>query len=109
MQIKNVKECRVNDALSIISGKWKPALLLTLINEGPKRFNELERELNGITPKMLASQLKSLESEGLIIRTQYESIPPKVTYEISKYGLELEKILRSLHDWGIKHNLNKEK
>lgn len=103
MKIKNHTKCEINNALSIIAGKWKPALLLILINEGPKRFNELARILNGITPKMLTNQLKELESQSLIIRTQYDTIPPKVIYEMTPYGMELKPILTALHQWGIKH------
>lgn len=101
--IKNVAYCRVEDALSVINGKWKPALLLTLISKGPRRYGELKRLLPGITPKVLASQLKELEEEGLICREEYPEVPPKVVYSITDYGMTLEPILTSLHAWGIRH------
>ncbi|VEU80841.1 winged helix-turn-helix transcriptional regulator [Haploplasma axanthum] len=96
--------CEVNDALSIISGKWKPAILFTLISNGSKRFNELERLINGITPRMLAKELKELENNQIVKRTQYETIPLKVTYEMTEYGMSLKDILIKLHEWGINHN-----
>lgn len=102
--MKNNKNCEVNNALSIISGKWKPALIFTLITQGPMRFNELEKALNGVTPKMLTSQLKSLEKEGLIKRIQFDEMPPKVVYEMTPYGMELKKVLTILHDWGNRHH-----
>ena len=105
-KIENVVFCKVDDALSIISGKWKPAILLTLISKGSMRYGELKRELVGITPKMLSSQLKELEDEGLILREEFPEIPPKVVYSMTPYGLTIEPILSQLHEWGINHVKN---
>lgn len=101
--IKDVAYCRVGDALSIISGKWKPSILLTLISKGPHRYGELKRELGDITPKILTSQLKELEEEGLVSREEYQVVPPKVVYAMTEYGMTLEPILTTLHSWGIHH------
>ena len=103
-EFENVVFCRVDDALAIITGKWKPTILLTLIYEGPLRYGELKREIAGITPKMLSSQLKELEEEGLISRKEYPEIPPKVVYSMTEYGMSIKPILSDLHEWGVKHS-----
>lgn len=101
--INDVAYCRVSDALSIISGKWKATILLTLISKGPLRYGELKRLIGDITPKILAEQLKELEEEGLVLREEFASVPLKVIYSMTEYGMTIEPILTSLHSWGIKH------
>src|SRR5690554_1070367 len=108
--MKNKPElCRVEDALGIIVGKWKPIILLTLLWEGTKRFNELKRSLPGITQKMLTSQLRELEEEDIITRKVYTQVPPKVEYSMTEYGNSLEPILVAMHDWGTAHAFHKTK
>ena len=99
-KVENVVFCKVDDALSILSGKWKVSILLTLIYQGPMRYGELKRALPNTTPKMLSSQLKELEDEGLILREEFAEIPPKVIYSMTDYGMSIEPILSQLHDWG---------
>ncbi|MDQ0298445.1 DNA-binding HxlR family transcriptional regulator [Salibacterium salarium] len=101
------EQCRVEDALSILVGKWKPIILLHLLQEGTKRFNELKRKMPGITQKMLTKQLRELEEEDIIERTVYPQVPPKVEYSITEYGRGLEPILEAMHEWGTKHTLHK--
>ncbi|EFR97494.1 winged helix-turn-helix transcriptional regulator [Listeria ivanovii] len=101
--------CRVDDALGIIVGKWKPIILLILLQEGTKRFSELKRRVPGITQKMLTNQLRELEKEDIIIRKVYPEVPPKVEYSISEYGKSLEPILTAMHDWGTNHTMRKNK
>jgi DNA-binding HxlR family transcriptional regulator len=99
--------CRVEDALGILVGKWKPIILLHLLQEGTKRFSELKRSMPGITQKMLTKQLRELEDEDIIHRVVYPQVPPKVEYSITEYGKSLEPILEAMHDWGTKHTLHK--
>ncbi|MBC1444065.1 winged helix-turn-helix transcriptional regulator [Listeria seeligeri] len=101
--------CRVDDALGIIVGKWKPIILLILLQDGTKRFSELKRHVPGITQKMLTNQLRELEKEDIIIRKVYPEVPPKVEYSISEYGKSLEPILTAMHEWGTKHTMRKNK
>ncbi|PWU67423.1 winged helix-turn-helix transcriptional regulator [Gracilibacillus dipsosauri] len=103
----NPKACRVEDALSILVGKWKPLILLHLLNEGTQRFNELKRSIPGITQKMLTKQLRELEEEDIIERVVYPQVPPKVEYSITDYGKSLQPILEAMHEWGTKHTLRK--
>lgn len=99
--------CRVEDALGILVGKWKPVILLHLLQEGTKRFNELKRSMPEITQKMLTKQLRELEEEDIIERVVYPQVPPKVEYSITEYGKSLEPILEAMHEWGTKHTLHK--
>ncbi len=101
--------CKVQGALSILTGKWKPIILLYLMSEGTMRYGELKKALVDITPKMLTSQLRELEEEGLINREAYPQIPPKVEYSMTEYGLTLKPILIAMHDWGTSHIMKKSK
>ncbi|GAA0462338.1 helix-turn-helix domain-containing protein [Alkalibacillus silvisoli] len=107
MEERQVELCRVEDALSILVGKWKPIILLHLLHEGTHRFNELKRKLPGITQKMLTKQLRELEAEDIVERTVFPQVPPKVEYSISEYGQTLEPILEAMHEWGTNHTLRK--
>ncbi|RFU68429.1 helix-turn-helix domain-containing protein [Bacillus sp. V59.32b] len=99
--------CRVEDALGILVGKWKPIIILHLLKEGTQRFNELKRSVPGITQKMLTNQLRELENEDIILRVVYPQVPPKVEYSITEYGRSLAPILEAMHEWGTKHALHK--
>lgn len=99
--------CRVEDALGILVGKWKPVILLYLLQEGTKRFSELKRNMPGITQKMLTKQLRELEDEDIIERVVYAQVPPKVEYSMTEYGRSLEPILAAMHEWGAKHTDHK--
>lgn len=104
---KTPELCRVEDALGILVGKWKPVILLYLLQEGTKRFSELKRSMPGITQKMLTKQLRELEEEDIIQRVVYPQVPPKVEYSITEYGRSLEPILEAMHEWGTKHTQHK--
>ena len=101
--------CKVEDALTILVGKWKPIILLHLLKEGTLRFSELKRRLPSITQKVLTTHLRELEEEDIIARVVYPQVPPKVEYSITPYGRSLEPILNAMHDWGIQHTLHKVK
>ena len=99
--------CRVEEALEILVGKWKPLILLHLLKEGTQRFSELKRNLPEITQRILTKQLRDLEEEDIIERKVYAQVPPKVEYSISEYGRSLEPILVSMHEWGLNHQKHK--
>ncbi|WP_156291351.1 winged helix-turn-helix transcriptional regulator [Oceanobacillus salinisoli] len=101
--------CKVEDALGILVGKWKPIILLHLLQKGTLRFNELRRIMPEITQKMLTKQLRELEDEDIIDRVVYPQVPPKVEYSITKYGQTLEPILEAMHEWGMNHTMHKMK
>ncbi|WP_432667191.1 helix-turn-helix domain-containing protein [Wukongibacter baidiensis] len=93
-------KCSIEYTLSIIGGKWKSVILWHLGTDGTYRYNELRRLMPGITHKMLSQQLKELEDEGLINRKQYNEIPPRVEYSLTKKGATVMPILESMHRWG---------
>jgi len=95
--------CKVDEALSILVGKWKPIILIHLLNDGTQRFSELKRLMPQITQKMLTKQLRELEAEDIITRVVYPQVPPKVEYSISEYGKSLHPILDMMHEWGTAH------
>ncbi len=101
--------CRVEDALEIIVGKWKPIILLHLMKNGTMRFSELKRSIPHISQKILTKHLRELEAEDIIERVVYPQVPPKVEYSITEYGRTLEDILVAMHEWGTKHQLRKGK
>lgn len=104
---KTPEYCRVEDALGILVGKWKPVILLHLLQKGTLRFNELKRHMPEVTQKMLTKQLRELEAEDIIQRVVYPQVPPKVEYSITEYGKTLEPILDAMHEWGNRHTLHK--
>ncbi len=101
--------CKVDEALGILVGKWKPIILLHLFTEGTLRFSELKRLMPGITQKMLTKQLRELEDEDIINRVIYPQVPPKVEYSISEYGESLQPVLDMMHRWGTTHTTHIEK
>ncbi len=91
--------CPVEATIALIGGKYKAVILWHLVNE-KKRFSELRRLIPKATEKMLASQLRDLENDGLIIRTVYPVVPPKVEYSLSDFGRSIVPVLNAMCDWG---------
>jgi len=92
----------VKDALDILSGKWKLQIILSL-SFGKKRFKQIQREIPGLTPKMLSKELKELEINELAERRVYDTLPVTVEYELTPYGKTLKPLIGELHKWGTKH------
>ncbi|NGZ75148.1 winged helix-turn-helix transcriptional regulator [Saccharibacillus alkalitolerans] len=92
----------VEVTLDVIGGKWKSVILYHLV-EGKKRFNELRRLIPNISHKMLTQQLRELERDGIVLRRDYEEVPPKVEYELSEYGGGLIGVLDFFCHWGEAH------
>lgn len=95
--------CKFESALDILTGKWKPVILLELIYNGTMRFGELQKGIPGINKKMLTQQLRELEYNDIVHREVYNEIPPRVEYSITEYGKGLTKVLQTLNDWGAEH------
>lgn len=95
--------CNVEDTIEIITGKWKPIILLHLLYSGTKRFNELKKMIPNISQKVLTKQLRELEEQDIIQRVIYPQVPPKVEYSITEHGESLRPILFALHEWGTVH------
>ncbi len=94
--------CPFVTAQRLIQGKWA-ILILHHLNAGTTRFNELQRKMPKMTHATLSSQLKQLEAEGLIIRTEYPQIPPKVEYSLSEIGEKFAPVLESIRTWGMEY------
>lgn len=92
----------VRDVLDIINGKWKLPILIAL-SFGNKRFKELERDVEGITPRMLSKELRDLEINQLVLRTVYDTIPATIEYSLTDYGKSLDDVIVALRTWGKKH------
>jgi DNA-binding HxlR family transcriptional regulator len=92
----------VKDALDVLSGKWKLQIILSL-TFGKKRFKQIQREIPGLTPKMLSKELKDLEMNELATRHVYDTLPVTVEYELTPYGRTLKPLIGELHKWGTKH------
>lgn len=90
-------------AISLINGKWKMHILFWLWKKDILRYSDLKRALGNVTHKMLSNQLKELERDGIIIRTEYPQVPPKVEYSLSETGKSMMPILTSLCKWGNEH------
>jgi DNA-binding HxlR family transcriptional regulator len=111
----NPSQCKealaaVGDALYAIGGKWKLRVIIAL-SEGPKRFNELQRSIPGISATVLSNELKELEMNGFVSRkVNAGATPVVVDYEVTEYSGTLKNVVTALHDWGAMHrNRIKEK
>ncbi|PNG23671.1 winged helix-turn-helix transcriptional regulator [Streptomyces cahuitamycinicus] len=91
--------CGIDAAMDLIGGKWK-VLILWALNERPRRFGELRRELPGVTEKVLASHLREMEGDGLVHREAYDEVPPRVEYSLTPRGVSLNEALEPLGAWG---------
>jgi DNA-binding HxlR family transcriptional regulator len=87
------------EALQLLEGKWKLVIIAQLFANDVIRFSELERQVDGVTQKMLIQQLKQLEKDGLIRRTVYPQVPPKVEYSLTEFGRSLAPAITALREW----------
>lgn len=101
----NFEDTGFSYTLSLISGKHKMVILYCLMEFETVRFNELKRYLKSISDKTLSTNLKELETDRLIIRTEYPQIPPKVEYSLSERGKSLMTVLDQLRVWGEKNKM----
>lgn len=92
----------IEATLDVVGGKWKVVILCILL-DGTKRTSEIKRAMPSITQKMLTQQLRELEADGIINRTIYNQVPPKVEYSLSEYGKSLTAVLDCMCDWGQNH------
>ena len=101
MEIKkpDLPTCPVETTLFFLSTKWS-ALILHDLMDGPRRFNELQRSIGHISQKVLTSNLRQMEKNGLLTRTVYAEVPPRVEYELTELGASLKPVLDTLRWWG---------
>lgn len=102
---EELPECPVATTVALIGSKWKLLIIRNLLQR-PWRFNELKRDLEGISQKVLTDSLRSMEADGLITRTVYAEVPPRVEYALSDLGKSLKPILDSMVEWGNSYKSN---
>jgi DNA-binding HxlR family transcriptional regulator len=102
---EELPECPVATTIALIGSKWK-LLIIRNLQQRPWRFNELKKDLDGISQKVLTDSLKSMEKDGLIIRTVYAEIPPKVEYSLSDIGKSLKPLFDFMIEWGTYYKEN---
>ncbi len=103
MKVKHYQDvpgCPVEVTLDLIDGRWKGVVLFHLLDAGCLRFNELRRRLPGISQRLLTKQLRELQEVGLVLRTAYAEMPPRVEYRPSQEGESLRPVVEMLSKWG---------
>ena len=99
MEFKDLPKCPVEVTLSLICDKWKILIIRDLLN-GTKRFGELKQSVSGISQKVLTTNLRAMENDGLVIRKVFPQIPPRVEYTLSDVGYSLAPVLNAMASWG---------
>ena len=99
---ENLPECPVATTVQLIGSKWKLLILRDLMT-GKKRYNELRKSLDRISQKVLTATLKSMVEDGIVIRTAYPEVPPRVEYSLSEIGESLRPIIDIMGQWGTQY------
>lgn len=102
MTEKMLPACPVETTLMLIGDKWKVLILRDLM-DGKKRFGELKKSIGTVSQKVLTAQLRAMEASGLVSRTVYAEVPPRVEYELTETGYSLNPVLEALRDWGAEY------
>jgi DNA-binding HxlR family transcriptional regulator len=100
MEKKQLPACPVETTLSLIGDKWKVLILRDLM-DGTKRFGELKKSIGSVSQKVLTAQLRDMEENGLVNRTVYAEVPPRVEYSLTEIGHSLKPIIDAMMDWGM--------
>lgn len=98
-------ECPVATTVSMIGSKWKLLIIRNLLVR-PWRFNELKKDLDGISQKVLTDSLRAMEDDGIITRTVYPEVPPRVEYALSELGESMRPILDAMWQWGTEYKIH---
>jgi DNA-binding HxlR family transcriptional regulator len=102
-QVEPEQACPIAPVVDIVFSRWTTPILWTLNEYGRQRFVELERRITTITAKVLTDRLRQLERDGLVVRTYYAEVPPRVEYEISEFGQTLAPLFATLADWATEN------
>lgn len=103
MMKKTAITCPIEFSVDLLGGKWKLSILHTLLQKSPMRFKELERAVEGITPTVLTTQLRALETELLISREIFATVPPTVEYTLTEHGKTMQAMIDAIETWGLSH------
>lgn len=104
MEIKDLPKCPVETTLKLIGNKWKILIIRDLLN-GTRRFNELKKGCSGISQKVLTTNLRTMEDDGLIERKAYPQVPPRVEYTLTDVGYSLAPVLNAMASWGTDYKV----
>ena len=104
---KELPACPVATTVQLIGSKWKLLIMRNLLVR-PWRFNELRKDLEGISQKVLTDRLRSMEKDGIITRTVYPEVPPKVEYALSELGQSLRPVIKAMEQWGNNYKAQNE-
>ncbi|WP_328394983.1 winged helix-turn-helix transcriptional regulator [Nocardia sp. NBC_00416] len=100
-----LRRCPARDVLGVLADKWVLLVLGTLrASDGPVRFNDLRRRLDGITQKMLTRTLRNLERDGLVRRAVYPTLPPRVEYSLTDLGADLGRVTQAMGEWALRNH-----
>ena len=99
---KDMPDCPIETTLTLISNRWKVLILWDLLG-GVKRFGELKKLLGGISQKVLTANLRQMEEAGLLTRTVYAEVPPRVEYALTETGRSLRPVLEAMLEWGTRY------
>ncbi|MCB2379256.1 helix-turn-helix transcriptional regulator [Hymenobacter sp. BT635] len=102
-QEKIISDCPFRQTLDVLEGKWKFAIIHSLLLHGTMRFKVLERAVEGITARMLIKELKLLEAHGIVSRTAYATVPPTVEYTLTECGQSLAPVIGAIQTWGVQN------
>lgn len=105
MEKQKLPACPVETTLTLISDKWKVLILRDLL-PGTKRFGELKKSIGHVSQKVLTAQLRQMEQSGLLTRTVYPEVPPRVEYSLTELGYSLKPILDAMSTWGENYKEN---
>lgn len=103
---EELPECPVATTVALIGSKWKLLILRNLLVR-PWRFNELLKNLDGISQKVLTDSLRSMEADGVVVRTVFPETPPRVEYSLSKLGEAMRPVIKAMEDWGVTYKRNR--
>lgn len=104
---KILPACPVETTLTLIGNKWKVLILRDLM-PGTKRFGELKKSIGSVSQKVLTAQLRDMEADGLVTRTVYPEVPPRVEYSLTDLGMSLQPILDLMREWGEEYKVNQQ-
>lgn len=99
---RELPACPVETTLLLISDKWKALILRDLLN-GTMRFSELRRSVDNVSQKVLTSNLRQMERDGLVHREVYPEVPPRVEYSLTDTGMSLKPVIEAMREWGIQY------
>ena len=104
MTKEEMPACPVATTVALIGSKWK-LLIIRNLRQRPWRFNELKKDLQGVSQKVLTDSLRSLEEDGVIVRTVYPEVPPRVEYTLTELGYSLKPVLDAMWKWGEEYKV----